>query len=319
MRRVLVLLPLSFLLAACAESRLTPSPVPAWLPWPSATPSLAVTPLLPTSAPPATLTPTATPTPVTYVIKKGDTLGGIAYSFGISVDALQAANPKVLPTFLSIGTVLTIPVTAASLAPQAVALASPTPWPVTLAAGPVCYPQVTGALYCFVEARNPGSAGLQNVAVQLVLVGPKGEALASEPAYSALELIPPGGAAPVAALFRSVPPGMVAPVAQVLSAETVPTAASTVALQIPAHTGAASQGAGSLWTVTGQVRNASTAAVSAAKLVLTLYGRDGKILNYRQETLAGDLAAGAVHDFSISANSLGGAVDRYSVVAEGKP
>lgn len=254
---------------------------------------------------------------MTYVVKKGDTLGGIAYSYGISVDALQAANPKAQPAFLSIGQVLTIPVTVESVAPGSVGVASPTPLPLTLPGGPACYPMVTGALYCFVEARNPVAASLQNVAVQIALIGPKGETLASQPAYSALEVIPPGGAAPLAALFAAAPPGMVAPVAQVLSAEAADGATRYFALEIPASNGTPQPGAS--LRVTGQVRNPSATAAAQAKLVLTLYDKEGKILGYRQEALAGGLAAGATQDFSISAASLGGEIDHYVIVAEGKP
>ena len=104
-------------LAACAPSVPAPTPTPsvALLPMPSATLTLpGGTPHFSTPVPPPTYTPTPTSTPVTYVIKKGDTLGGIAYSYAISVEILQAANPLVRPAFLSIGTVLTIPVLADS-------------------------------------------------------------------------------------------------------------------------------------------------------------------------------------------------------------
>jgi murein DD-endopeptidase MepM/ murein hydrolase activator NlpD len=44
-----------------------------------------------------------------YTIQAGDTLFGIAYQFGTTVDALLAANPDVNPKFLSIGQALIIP------------------------------------------------------------------------------------------------------------------------------------------------------------------------------------------------------------------
>jgi LysM repeat protein len=42
-------------------------------------------------------------------VKQGDTMLGIAFRFGISLDELQAANPKVNPRILSVGAVLVIP------------------------------------------------------------------------------------------------------------------------------------------------------------------------------------------------------------------
>ncbi len=293
-----------------------PSPSPQLLALPSATPVPAVTPRAATSTPPPTYTPTATPTPVTYAIKKGDTLVGIAYNFGISVDALQAANPTVRPGFLTIGALLTIPVSAESVAASVAAAATPTPQPVTVAGGPACYPLVTGALYCLAEVRNPGQSPLENVAVQIALVGQQGETLASGTALAALEVLPPGGAAPLAVLFPAAPPRPAAPVAQVLSANAGETAGHSLALDVTAAPGAA---AGALWTVTGQVHNPAPAAATVVKLVVTLYDREGKVLGYRQMTLPGGLAGGAAQAFSISAAPLSGVVDHSALVAEGKP
>jgi murein DD-endopeptidase MepM/ murein hydrolase activator NlpD len=45
----------------------------------------------------------------TYVVQLGDTLYDIALSFGITVDALQAANPGVNPSALTVGQALIIP------------------------------------------------------------------------------------------------------------------------------------------------------------------------------------------------------------------
>ena len=287
---------------------------------PTATPTLAVTPQLATPVPPPTYTPTPTPTPVTYVVKKGDTLGGIAYTYGISVEILQSANPSARPAFLSIGTVLTIPVILDSGAPVVGAAASPTPVPVTLAAGPACYPQATGALYCLVEARNPGAAPLQNVSAQIALIGPKGEVLASQIAYSALDLILPGNGAPLAAWFPSAPPALVAPVAQVISAQIAQAEAAPVipldisAPQLSPPPEAEPLG---LWTATGQVRNGSASAVASVRLVLSLFDSRNQMVGYRQVVLPGGLAAGATQDFSIAAASLGGPVKNFEIVAEG--
>jgi len=69
--------------------------------------------------------PTATPRPVTYVVQEGDTLGAIAIRFGVSVEALQAANGIDDPTKLQIGQELTIPV--GGVAPTRTRAVTPTP------------------------------------------------------------------------------------------------------------------------------------------------------------------------------------------------
>ncbi|MDQ3704640.1 MAG: LysM peptidoglycan-binding domain-containing protein [Chloroflexota bacterium] len=67
--------------------------------------------LLLTPVPTPTTTPEAQPTaaPVTYVVKAGDTLSGIADMFGLTVDDIVRANSIADPNALQVGQVLTIP------------------------------------------------------------------------------------------------------------------------------------------------------------------------------------------------------------------
>jgi LysM repeat protein len=67
-----------------------------------------------TTLPATTSTAATAPstTPVTYVVKKGDTLAPIAQKFGVSVAAIVAANKLSNPNSISEGTVLVIPTAA---------------------------------------------------------------------------------------------------------------------------------------------------------------------------------------------------------------
>jgi spore coat assembly protein SafA len=54
--------------------------------------------------------PVNPPPPGTYVVQSGDTMSGIAQKFGVSLGALEAANPQVAdPNLIFPGQVLTIP------------------------------------------------------------------------------------------------------------------------------------------------------------------------------------------------------------------
>lgn len=75
------------------------------------------------SNPPPTLTPETTLAPPAqaqeYLVQKGDTFSTIAPKFHVSLRALQAANPTVVPTKLQPGQKLVIPAPAAAPAPHA--------------------------------------------------------------------------------------------------------------------------------------------------------------------------------------------------------
>ena len=94
------------LLTACATQPTLPTPKPGDLiPYLTATQSPLQTPegLVPLT------TPLPSPTPFTYTVQKGDTMSTIAQQFGVSLDELQAANPEVNPSAMSVGQVLKIP------------------------------------------------------------------------------------------------------------------------------------------------------------------------------------------------------------------
>jgi LysM repeat protein len=118
MRRLAIALVGAMLVAGCGSSA-TPSPAASGTPASSPTDLLAPTdaPIGTASTTPAPSdipTETAAPTPKpagskTYTIKKGDTLYGIAKHYGITVEALQEANPGLDAKHLKIGAKITIP------------------------------------------------------------------------------------------------------------------------------------------------------------------------------------------------------------------
>jgi LysM repeat protein len=69
-------------------------------------------PVMPPVATNAVVTPPPETTGSTYTVVKGDTLATIAKKHGVTVKALEAANPTVVPTKLKIGQPLTIPASA---------------------------------------------------------------------------------------------------------------------------------------------------------------------------------------------------------------
>ncbi len=102
------------------------TPVPAG-PATSASPTATMAPSMPAAAPTSAPTPTAQPTPVAiaarHTVTTGDTLWGIAVQYGLSLDALVAANPGINPDRIRPGDSINIPVGGRppSAAPKATA------------------------------------------------------------------------------------------------------------------------------------------------------------------------------------------------------
>ena len=92
--------------------RVTPSPSPSatfTLQPPTPTPTDTPSPS-PTSTPVPTRTPRPSPTFTSYVVKTGQTLGAIARKFGVTAQAILAANPDITdPGRVNAGQILLIP------------------------------------------------------------------------------------------------------------------------------------------------------------------------------------------------------------------
>jgi len=117
---MMVALVMCILLSACA----TATPTPTHTPEPTATPRPTATPThtpFPTSTP--TPTPTLVPTPevILYKVQEGDVLGTIAKKFGLTLDAIIAANGITDPDLIRVGQELLIPTGGATPVPAATA------------------------------------------------------------------------------------------------------------------------------------------------------------------------------------------------------
>ena len=192
-----------------------PTNAPTSQPSPTLTPSLTAT-ESPTLTPTATSTPT--PAPDTWTVGKGDELMAIAFFYGITLDELLAANPSVTPNWMSVGTVLQIPVTPTPL-PTNTPTATPTNTPETLPSQtafpgaavelqgePACYPDPLGGLNCLVLIRNQGEETLENTAVSFRLTSKEDGSESEMVVFAPLNLLPAGSSLPVLVSFPAPVP-----------------------------------------------------------------------------------------------------------------
>lgn len=304
-------------LAACAGLG-TPTPIGTttlWpMPSPTALPNTAfATPIIIASPIP----PTPLPTPVTYRVQEGDTLVYVAWLFQLSVEELQAANPGVDARFLTVGTLLSIPDPEGDpVATTAPPTLTPAPINITLSV-PICYPTPTNNLYCFVEAHNADTTLLENISAQVVLADANGLPLMDATAYSAVNVLPVGAAAPLMAVFTAPSSSIAATGARLLTAQRV---ADNAALRYhPIEiVSSAGQASAEGWRVTGQLHNSTPLTLTQVWVTAVLYDAQGSVVGYRTEPLAG-LASDETRAISISAVSLGHAVHHSTLLAEGRP
>lgn len=318
------------LLWGCAAQGQAPAPTPSLVPsrpgaltpyTPPPSPSRTPTSLAsPTAAP----VPSITPTPLTYVVKANDDLGLIAYRFGVTIAALQAANPNIDPRAMRIGTVLVIPASPRPAAPLGGATApnsSPTPVPLLLS-GPDCWPSGDGGLWCFLLARNDQPGPLENISVK-VRVGGEGSqgsqaAILERSAYGLLDRLPPGKSLPLAVFFPAPLPGAARASAELLLSFPVaegdgryldPTLEEVTVSIAPDGLSAA---------LNGQIALASGKA-SVAWLAAAALEADGRVVAVRRWENPAALEAGKPQDFALDLFSLGGKIARVEYLAEARP
>jgi len=157
-----------------------------------------------TPTPPNPDTPTPLPpptrTPRTHTVQAGQDMGGIAAQYGVTVQALMAANPQVDPGAMPVGTVLIIPELQNAQGTPLIPDSAPTALSAVL--GPVnCTPTREGGAWCFLVVYNNQAQALESVSAAISAVSASGDWSATRVATALLNQIPAGGMLPLAAYF----------------------------------------------------------------------------------------------------------------------
>lgn len=297
----------------------TPAPEPLGVRLPTATPHS--TRLPGERTPPPTFTPAPTPTPVVHIVEPGETLIEIAQRYGITLDALQAANGVLTPETLQIGQRLVIPVGIGGWQPApngGILLPTPTPL-AAMVQGTALYETPAGSVWVLGEVVNPGGSSLENTQVRVALLDVSGAEAAVGTAFTALDVIPAGGKAPFGVLFVS-PPEAVSFVVTAIRAEASSEPGNRyMPIAVSDQRGALD---GLQFNVTGTVVNQGPSSAMDVSAVVTTYDADGRVTGYREARVGdGRLAAQAAAEFNILLAPTGPAgpmPGEYSIVAQGR-
>ena len=313
MKRTLLLF--TFLLAACAPHTVegTPTPPGTLHPYFTRTPSATLD--RPEGLVETIETPLPTPTPFTYEVQAGDTMSGIAFKFGISLDELVAINPDISPNSMSIGTVLKIPSSPAN--PTGASTSTPVPAAVKQIE---CYPTADKGMWCFVLVYNDTPDVIENLSAQVTLQDANGDSLVSSPALLPLNILPSGASLPLTVFFPPVVPADVYPQVQLLTGIHLQ---ADDARYLPAtlhNTLAQVDSSGRNAQVSGTVRLPEDAQPANLVWVAAVaYDRFDRVVGVRRWESTAGIDPGNSLEFAFEVSSLAGEIERVEFVVEARP
>lgn len=249
----------------------------------------------PTSAPKIPLTPTSEPdnseeSSISYTIRPADTLLGIALDFGVSIQALQAANGHIDPRNLQVGQQLIIPVEDT---PPTIAMTIP-----LQVAQPVCYETPTDSIVCMGQIYNTQKYSVRRVDIRVQLIRSDGLILAERDTIIDQNMIPPGGAAPYSARFKAEWQNYTT-TASLRHADVMPEI-HFVPLIIEDEI---IQRADGRYTVSATLYNPSPYITEPPRLILTLLDDSGQVVGYRAVRMTDGLGPDARQIIQIEAIS----------------
>ena len=255
-------------------------------------------------------TPVPTKTMQVYVIESGDTVSEIAEKFKIPQADLIAANPDVNPNALVIGATLFIPDPSSS--PAAASTLTPMPVPVTQAA---CHPTADSGLWCFALIQNNTAGLLENISAQITLFDEDDNVIASQTAFTPLDIIPANSSLPVYIFFPNVSVNA-KPQFQLLSAMQGNTSA-----YLPArlsNTVAQINWEGKSARLSGQVYlPPESKAATQVWVAAIAYDKNGTVVGVRRWEGEG-LQSGGSLNFDFSVSSVGGVIEAVDFAVQAR-
>ena len=310
-----------FLLVACVPQPVEQTPTPPGTLRPYLTRTPSATPEQPDGLVVSFETPFPSPTPFVYEVQAGDTMSGIAFKFGISVDELLAANPDVSPNSMSIGTKLNVPSNPAN----PTGASTSTPVPVSSPQGAAvkqieCYPTADQGMWCFVLVYNDTSDVIENLSAQVTLLDADGGTLDSTPALSPLNILPPDASLPLTIFFPPVVPANAQPQVQLLTGihlqpddeRYLPATVHNTLTQVDSS-GRSAQVSGTV-LLPEDAQPAGLVWVAAV-----VYDRAGRVVGVRRWESTAGITPGGSLQFSFEVSSLAGEIGQVEFVVEARP
>lgn len=201
MRKTIIFILLIFLISACSSDQnffgagvqLTPYRTMS---------AATEEPVLPTKPTEGQITPNPTPMPTIHVVALGETVSSIALKYGVTIDVILLANPKITPTALIVGDEVVIPtilsVETTYLDPAYIN---------NLKISELnCIPSGRG-LWCGVMLENKLDRDLEYPVILFSFINADGEVLLEQRVPAVLRQSTAGAAIPVVIFIENIPDG----------------------------------------------------------------------------------------------------------------
>ncbi len=267
--------------------------------------------IYPTFTPENTLTPAPTPTVQIYSIKENDNLTSLSKRFSVSLEAILAANPNLIPEALIIGQTIIIP----SEDQSSVSGLSGTPVPIEISQGR-CFVMFDGTV-CILTVSNPSSQDITNLLVECSLLDSSQNILSSQEETIPFEILPAGSALPV--LVRYADKSGSAINSRTISAAIIDPSKNTHQLLIPDNLQIVKTWDGLSASVKGSVTLGAGIKSGSIRLLALSEDKQGEIIGINKKDIELKLAADQPIKFEMAAYSLGPLIDNIKVMIEYSP
>ncbi len=308
MQRFLACLLFLLILTACGQNSEATPDLETAVPYHTVTPSQT-----PTLVPVLTGVILPTPTTFTYTVVEGDTLSSIAHHYGVTPEALLAANPGVQSTALPIGSRLVIP-TGSEISGEPTS--TPASLPVVQAR---CWPETDGGQWCFALVQNDYAEALENLSAQFTLLDSGGRELTSQIVYGLLDILAPGACMPLVIHFAPPVPADASLRAQVLTAIRLLPGDTRYLPAMLENTLVSVEASGRTAQVTGRVMLSGAGTANTLWVLATAYGASGNVVGVRRWESPSALRADVPVSFDFQVSSVGPEIARVEFLAEARP
>jgi murein DD-endopeptidase MepM/ murein hydrolase activator NlpD len=251
-----------------------------------------------------------------HTIQRGQDLGGIAFNYRVSLQALMEANPDINPYFLVVGSTLNIP-PSAETSDQ-----TPVPTPVTVQLSPVyCSIGRESGAWCFTIVTNQQDFDVESISAIIRIADESTAVVVSQIAVAPIDLLPAGDSMPLAAYFPPrLPKEPLQASAELLtslpvlpeSGRYMPVSIENLVVDI-SEDGIEGVARGEAIPIGEDPKT------GVVRIVVVAYDSLGNVVGLRRWESETPLPIGVGHPFTIWVYSTGAAIERMEVFAEARP